>query len=137
MERPRLSLTALVAVGGAVTPSPAELVPPGFDLASAQAVFTFVNFDGSTVTARLQGSNDDTTPTNWSDIQDATGTGLTADGIDMIGSGATVATQALFVGLFKWIRLNLDVAAPGAATEGQVVASVVSPGTVGSGQAGT
>lgn len=135
MERPRLSLIATVAAG-VVTPSPPALVPQGFDLASAQAVYAFVDYDGGDATARLQGSNDDTAPVNWSDIDNAVGTAIGADGVEMVGAGAATPTQALFAGLFKWVRLNLAVTG-GVNMEGTVSASLVSPGIVGSGQSST
>lgn len=136
MERPRIDLVATTDAAGTVTPSSAELIPSGFDVFSAQAVYNFTNYNGGTVTAQLQGSNDDANPVNWSDIDDAVSTAVAADAVEMLGAGAATPTQILLGGVFKWVRLNLAIGA-GPPDAGSVAAALVSPGTVGSGQAST
>ena len=136
MERPLIPLVATIDAAGAVSPSPAALLPVGFDICGAQATFAVNNYAGGTVQAVLEGSNDSLNPVNWSQIVSAVGTARNGDGVEMIGAGAAPVVQILLVGQFKWVRLNL-VLAGGPALDGVVSANLVTPGQVGSGQAGT
>ena len=133
--RPRLDLVATVDVAGTVTPSPAQVVPPGFDIAGGQCVFALAGYAGGTAQAVLQGSNDDTAPTNWSDVLDANTSARGANGVEMLGTQAVPPVQIVPVGQYKWVRLNLTIAG-GPPVNGSVSCALVTPGLVGTGQAG-
>lgn len=108
--RPVLLLAATIpAMGAAAVNSPGELVPLGFDLCGVQLNTESADYNGRTITLKLQGSckPGDTVPASgdasWLDVNPACSNTFTADAVKRPAANEVAGCTPF--GGYRWLRL--------------------------------
>jgi hypothetical protein len=128
---PRSQLVLETTFEAAVPESEGQEIPLGFDLVGVQYRIECADFDGQTVTPRLEGSNapGETAPTDaadWLTVEGATPTAIGASGSVIVGGDQ----QVVILGQWRWIRLAGVVSGP-TAVEGTIAAWITAVGSAG------